>query len=185
MEHVRILRLNKAGNPLGWLSKEQAATLMCLDRIVWSHGAEIINIYGGTRMDGERSVLHLPSIVATKGDHLDRFYATPGVNNWLLFRRDKCICLYCGERFRASELTCDHVIPKMQGGQDIWMNVVAACYRCNHRKGGRTPDEANMPLLAVPFRPNPMEALVLQNRYILADQMEFLSAGFSRNMRPI
>jgi hypothetical protein len=40
-----------------------------------------------------------------------------------------------------------------------------------------------MQLIAVPFRPNKSEYLALANRNILADQMEFLTKGFSNNMR--
>ena len=47
----------------------------------------------------------------------------------------------------------------------------------------RTPEEANMALLGVPYTPNRFEYLYLKNRHILAaDQMDFLSKGF-RNLR--
>ena len=68
----------------------------------------------------------------------------------------------------------DHVMPISRGGKDCWENVVAACFHCNSRKGGRTPQQASMPLLAVPYRPSWVEHLVLSNRNILADQMAFL-----------
>ena len=58
-------------------------------------------------------------------------------------------CAYCGG---AAE-TVDHVVPRSRGGELTWENAVAACLRCNHRKGNRTPDEAGMPLLVVPLRP--------------------------------
>ena len=32
--------------------------------------------------------------------------------------------------------------------------VVAACRRCNHRKGNKTPEEANMSLRKKPMRPD-------------------------------
>src|SRR3546814_6396365 len=66
------------------------------------------------------------------------------------------------------------VMPLSRGGRDIWENVVAACFHCNSRKGGRTPQQASMPLLAVPYRPSWVEHLILSNRNILADQMAFL-----------
>jgi 5-methylcytosine-specific restriction endonuclease McrA len=47
----------------------------------------------------------------------------------------------------------DHVVPRSQGGTTVWDNVVTACRDCNHRKGGRTPDQANMKLLVVPRQP--------------------------------
>ena len=71
-----------------------------------------------------------------------------------------------------------------RGGRDRWSNVVTACRSCNTRKGNRTPEEARMPLLAVPYVPNWAEYLALSNRKILADQMEFLKSQFSGRQMP-
>jgi 5-methylcytosine-specific restriction endonuclease McrA len=91
--------------------------------------------------------------------------------------------MYCGKPFRRSELTRDHVMPQARGGRNTWVNCVAACKSCNNHKGCQTPDEAGMQLIAIPFRPNKSEYLALANRNILADQMAFLTKGFSKNMR--
>ena len=61
-----------------------------------------------------------------------------------VFRRDNFTCQYCGRN--VPKLTIDHVRPKRLGGKHIWTNVVAACPQCNHRKGGRKPEEAHMRL---------------------------------------
>lgn len=68
-----------------------------------------------------------------------------------ILRRDGNRCQYCGTH---EDLTIDHVLPKSRGGADTWENLVAACHRCNHRKGSRTPREADMPLRREPFRPH-------------------------------
>jgi 5-methylcytosine-specific restriction endonuclease McrA len=68
-----------------------------------------------------------------------------------VLRRDRFRCQYCHGR---DKLTIDHVTPKSRGGKDTWENLVAACTRCNNRKGSRTPEEANMRLLRKPFRPS-------------------------------
>jgi 5-methylcytosine-specific restriction endonuclease McrA len=65
----------------------------------------------------------------------------------------------------------------------VWENVVSACLPCNVRKGGRTPAQAAMPLLAVPYRPSWVEHLILSNRHILADQMEFLKSHLPKKPR--
>ncbi|MFZ5605064.1 MAG: HNH endonuclease, partial [Pseudomonadota bacterium] len=77
----------------------------------------------------------------------------------------------------------DHIMPRARGGADTWENVVTACKRCNHHKACRTPEEASMPLLAVPYKPNIFEFTVLANHRILADQMAFLSRGLSERFR--
>lgn len=68
-----------------------------------------------------------------------------------VFLRDKFKCQYCGQHTR--DLTLDHVLPRHRGGPHAWDNVVAACKGCNHRKAGRTPEEARMHLLKEPYRP--------------------------------
>ena len=93
-----------------------------------------------------------------------------------MFARDQQLCLYCGRQYHRGTLTRDHVQPVSKGGRDIWENVVTACFHCNSRKGNRTPQQAGMPLLAVPYRPSWIEHLILSNRNILADQMAFLKA---------
>ena len=60
--------------------------------------------------------------------------------------------------------------------KSLWWGL---CRDCNQEKDARTPEEADMNLLAVPYTPNLAEYLILQNRKILADQMEFLK-GFAR-----
>ena len=70
-----------------------------------------------------------------------------------IFARDKNTCQYCGRRFARSELNLDHVIPRSQGGTSTWENVVCSCHRCNRQKGGRTPAQAKIKLIAQPRKP--------------------------------
>ena len=87
------------------------------------------------------------------------------------------MCLYCGDYLYDCELTRDHVVPVSRGGTDTWENVVTACRLCNSRKVDMSLKEIEaigMRLLAVPYAPNRAEGLILENRNILGDQMEFL-----------
>lgn len=68
-----------------------------------------------------------------------------------VFKRDHHTCQYCGKQPR--DLTIDHVMPLSRGGKDTWENTVAACTRCNRKKGARTPDEAGMALIQKPYEP--------------------------------
>lgn len=81
-----------------------------------------------------------------------------------VFLRDEFCCQYCGERFSTSKLSLDHVVPRSRGGIESWENIVCACVRCNVRKGGRTPTEANMRLLREPKKPARSPLLVRQLR---------------------
>jgi 5-methylcytosine-specific restriction endonuclease McrA len=69
-----------------------------------------------------------------------------------VLERDRHTCQYCSAK--RDQLTLDHVLPRSRGGGDTWENLVAACVRCNVKKGNRTPKEANMSLLTQPRRPH-------------------------------
>jgi 5-methylcytosine-specific restriction endonuclease McrA len=70
-----------------------------------------------------------------------------------IFARDNNQCQFCGKRFPTNELSLDHVVPRSQGGQSTWENIVCACIDCNVRKGGRTPKQAHMSLIRKPDKP--------------------------------
>ena len=78
-----------------------------------------------------------------------------------ILRRDNYRCQYCGEKNKF--LTIDHIIPRHQGGEHSWHNLVAACPACNRRKGGNTPEKANMPLHRQPFEPKPSAQYLFGN----------------------
>jgi 5-methylcytosine-specific restriction endonuclease McrA len=180
-----ILRLDVTGQPVKWIPWQEAVCIYARDRVAWTAGENVFPLYGGqSRLTGERSLIEVNSIIAVKGEYRRKhLYASPPLTNRELFRRDLHTCLYCGREYRESQLTRDHVRPVSRGGQDRWRNVVTACKRCNARKGSRTPEEAHMPLLAIPYVPNLAEYLVLRNRRILGDQMEFLKMQFSNTER--
>jgi len=176
----KVLRLNKAGTPIAWLSWQETATLLVKDQVLWSIGDTVHKVRGGYNSAGVRSELLLPSIIACDGRVAPDAF-TPALSNRLLFARDQQLCMYCGVEHDNKELSRDHVIPTSKGGEDYWTNCVTSCRRCNNRKGNLTPEEANMQLLAVPFAPNRYEFFYLSNRDVLTDQMEFLKARFSTN----
>ncbi|MEM8946175.1 MAG: HNH endonuclease [Planctomycetota bacterium] len=101
------------------------------------------------------------------------------LNRRNIFARDANRCQYCGKKFPTSELSLDHVIPTCLGGGASWENLVCACVRCNVRKGGRTPKQANMKLICKPERPkrSPMLTIKLGNpKY--ASWKTFLDAAY-------
>ena len=91
-----------------------------------------------------------------------------------VFRRDGFVCQYCGKR--TPDLTIDHILPRHLGGKHIWPNVVTACPACNHRKGGRTIEDAGMHLLRLPSEP-PSSAQYIFGRHLeeYNDWAEFLA----------
>jgi len=184
----QVLRTDVAGMPLEWVGYQDAVRLITLDQVSDSLGRTLYRIRGGVNaLSGCRSVVEVNAIIASHGRHphahLFAHSYTPPLSNKALFRRDQSLCLYCGERFPSALLSRDHVKPLSQGGVDTWGNVVTACKRCNNHKAGRTPEQAGLQLLAIPFTPTHAEYVYLQGRRILADQMDFLLAHFPRNSR--
>lgn len=175
-----ILKLDAGGLPVGWIHWQTAVTLYARKRVCWEAGEERFAIAGGINArTGERSHFDIGSIIAV-ADRSKRYTrGIPLLTNRTLFQRDHNLCLYCGEQFNPAHLTRDHIMPVSRGGETTWENCVTACRDCNQEKDARTPEEADMKLLAVPYTPNLAEYLILQNRKILADQMEFLK-GFAR-----
>lgn len=184
--HPWILTLDANGVPHRWVSWQHAVFYHSKDLVAWVAGSHEFEIRGGiNRMTGEQSFIRTNSIIAIKGrSHAHKLQmAVPPLNNRELFHRDRSICAYCGGDFSAQKLTRDHILPVSQGGRDLWMNVVTCCRPCNQRKSGRTPEQAHMQLLYAPYVPNKAEYLILSNRNILVDQMDFLSQHVNANSR--
>lgn len=181
---TRILQLDVNGQPNAWCGWQDAVTYHAKGLVSWSLGEVAMTAHGGNnRFTGEQSVIKTSSIIAVKGDGHKRRHRQPALNNTELFRRDRCTCAYCGKTFSEHRLTREHIIPTSKGGQDIWMNVVSACGHCNQKKDCKSLEEAGMELLYLPYIPSRAEHLILANRNILADQMEFLMAFVPANSR--
>jgi len=180
-----ILTLDNGGRPIDWLNWQDVVNLYVREQIAWTASETTIRVFGGiSQLTGLQSYLDLNTIIAVKGANAKHLHnVTPTLTNRALFERDRHTCLYCGDSFKHSLLTRDHVTPKAKGGKDVWKNVITACKACNVKKGCRTPSEARMPLLALPYTPNHAEAMILANRRILADQMDFLRAHVPHDRR--
>ncbi len=180
-----ILRLDVSGQPVEWLSWQEATCLYARDLVAWTLGERIRTVRGGiSRLTGVQSAIGLHSIIACSGCMARKRRPVPPLTNRALFRRDRHLCMYCALKLPERELTRDHIVPRSRGGLDQWTNVVSACKRCNQRKGNRLPEESAMEVIAVPYQPNVAEWLALINSdRIRGDQMEFLRSQFSPHSR--
>lgn len=178
-----ILRLDAGGLPQDWISVEDAASLIVRGSVGWTSGEPCAVLHGGTSMaTGTQSLLEIPPVIAADNVGL-ALNKAPAYCRSTLFRRDESTCLYCGERFRVSELTMDHILPRSRGGPLTFDNAATACFLCNHIKASRTPEEANMPLLHDPFIPTRAEYLYLMNAQRLPAQEEYLRQQFRNKGR--
>ncbi|MCK4559994.1 MAG: HNH endonuclease [Calditrichia bacterium] len=60
-------------------------------------------------------------------------------SQWWKNKIARGICHYCGEKFKSSELTMDHVVPISRGGKSTKGNIVPCCKECNNKKKYMTP----------------------------------------------
>lgn len=140
-----VLQLNADGRPLEILTIEQAVCLV-LDNKAIPMVEECYAVKGASQ------TVQVPTVIQTT------FYVRvpPREMSWSkrgVILRDDFVCAYCGNKLKFKTATVDHVIPKAQGGKDIWTNTVCACFRCNQKKGNKTPKQAGMPLLFQPKKP--------------------------------
>ena len=149
----RVLVLNATYEPLNVVSVRRAVILLLKDK------AELVEATDA-RLRAMSVTLPMPSVIRLVAYvRLPHRMVLP-VTRRTVLARDNEICQYCGGMPGRNDLTIDHVLPRSRGGETTWNNVVAACMRCNQRKGNRTPEEANMPLLSRPAQPR-YAALVL------------------------
>ena len=130
------LLLNSTFIPLRIVSWKKAMILMALRKVevVEEYNKEIHTVSLSIRLP---SVIRLLRFVRPRDQEI-RF------TRYNIYLRDKGRCQYCGHQFNMRDLTYDHVTPRAMGGTATWENIVTCCRSCNLRKGGRTPQEAEM-----------------------------------------
>ncbi|MEY4748251.1 MAG: hypothetical protein RIQ60_465 [Pseudomonadota bacterium] len=184
--HCHVLRLDIQGTPQAWITLEQAALHVATGSVAWVDGSgPLARLRGGYNVvRGRQSVIDIHPIMALAGrPRVNLFDVVPTFTRAKLFRRDRMTCAYCGLRYTEHSLSCDHIVPQSRGGRWTWMNLVTACGACNGRKADRTPEQAGMPLLYLPYVPSRFEDFLLEGRHIRADVHEWLAARLPKASR--
>jgi 5-methylcytosine-specific restriction endonuclease McrA len=168
-----VLVLNSNYEPLNICAARRAVVL------VLGGKAEVLE-HNGHDIITPSQVLRAPSVIRLA--HLvKRPLPQVKLSRREIFRRDNYTCQYCGNHY--NDLTLDHVVPRHRGGAHTWENLVSACRQCNHRKGGRTPDEARMKLRKQPYRPHAGPYYAIERRLRDGEYEEwrkFLPTSFGR-----
>ena len=184
--HSQVLQLDIQGTPQAWITVDHAALHVATGSVAWVDGdGPLRTLRGGWNVhQGRQSLLVVHPIIALSGAaKVNLFDVAPAVSKEKLFRRDRFTCAYCGQLFAERHLQCEHIVPESRGGGWTWMNLVSACAACNGRKANRTPEEARMRLLYLPYVPSRFEAFLLEGRHIRADVHEWLAARLPKASR--
>ena len=127
--------------PLSVISWQHAIKLMYLKKVT------VIETYPDWIIRSERLAINVPSVCVTK--EYFNYKRAVKFSRGNMYLRDLYTCQYCGEVFPSSNLTIDHVIPRMMGGKTNFDNCVTSCKPCNHKKGSKL-----MKPLREPYKPD-------------------------------
>lgn len=144
------LVLNASYEPLGVVAVRRAVVLVLSEKAVVVECGLLV-------LHSERQAITAPSVV-----RLRRYVRVPyrrmvPLSRRAVMDRDRHLCAYCAGRAD----TIDHVLPRSRGGRHEWVNVVAACASCNHRKGDRLLAELGWQLPRPPAEPPAAVAMVV------------------------
>jgi len=144
MNEIAVLVLNYTYEPLHFTNAKRAITLLL------SGKAESVETSPRVVRSPSRS-FNLPAVIRLAVYIRKPVLERVAFNKKNILRRDGYTCQYCNRR--GERLTVDHIVPRSRGGETSWTNVVAACLRCNLKKGNRLLDESGMRLSRDPVHP--------------------------------
>lgn len=143
---MRTLLLDSTFFPVRVISWQKAIILLITGR------AEVVDVYEDKQIRSVSQSFTLPKILRLYNKHKSKRNVKFSRNN--VYLRDNYKCQYCYQKFPASNLTFDHVMPASRGGETSWKNVVTCCVSCNTKKAAKTPQEAGMKLYKKPVMPD-------------------------------
>jgi len=144
-EPMKALKLDATYRPIEVIDAIEALVLCIIGK------AKALETYT-KEISSPSKVFKIPAVIVLK--NIVRYQFTGIIcNKQNVFWRDQNTCQYCSKKFSAEYLTVDHVLPKSRGGKKSWTNLVAACKKCNQKKGCRTPQECDMIPIRKPTKP--------------------------------
>lgn len=147
------LMLSRGYEPIAKVTWQRAITLL------YSNKAEVVDVYSEWTVHSASMEFQVPSVIRNL-EGVRRRHKDLRLSRKNIYARDNGQCQYCGKNVPENEFTYDHVIPRTQGGQSTWRNLVVCCVPCNQWKGGRTPAQAKMKLRSLPVKPKVLPELM-------------------------
>ena len=140
----KVLVLNQSYEPLMVINAKRAIVLIIKEKV------KMLEKYSENIRSVQNS-FDLPSVIRLNF-YVHLKYKDIVLNRRNILKRDEYRCQYCAKQ--ATPLTLDHIVPKNKGGKDSWENLVAACSKCNTRKGDTLLKHMDMKLLKKPRKPS-------------------------------
>tara|TARA_R100000008_G_C3580999_1_gene168504 strand:+ start:1020 stop:1520 length:501 start_codon:yes stop_codon:yes gene_type:complete len=146
MENIGVLKLDSSFKPIEIISWEEAVVL------TWLKKAWAVE-YTDKWVHSAKKAFQIPSVIVLFRYIDEKFFTLPCTRK-NIFLRDENRCQYCAKRFRDTDLTIDHVVPRSKGGLSKWNNVVAACKPCNQKKRDFLIENSPVALIRKPKKPS-------------------------------
>ena len=140
----KVLVLNQSYEPLMVINAKRAIILVIKEKV------EMLEKYKESIRSISRQ-FDLPSVIKLNF-YVHLKYKDIVLTRRNLLKRDNYRCQYCKKPKKP--LTIDHIIPKNKGGKDTWENLVAACVKCNTKKGDSLLKNIGMELIKNPRKPS-------------------------------
>lgn len=138
-----VLLLNADAQPLSLLPLSTISWQTAI-KAVFADRVKVLKNHEDIFLRSPTIKVPMPSVVM-----LHRYHKLPSKAKFTrrnVYIRDKFNCQYCGDRFVWTDLTIDHVVPRVHGGKTSWTNCVSACPTCNTRKGQRLIEPIREPV---------------------------------------
>lgn len=152
------LILNKDGNPLSIVPLSVVSWQVAI-RLAYQEKVYVMHTYDNWVVRSPSTTMFVPSVVITS-DYI-KWNRQVKYNRTNIFLRDNFTCQLCGAKPHASQLTLDHVVPRVHGGKTNWTNIVTACKECNHGKG----DNRKIVPKKMPTKPGYYELMARRMQY--------------------
>lgn len=137
---LKTLVLNADGMPLStWplsiIPAQEAVSALWRDR------AYSVADWEDAFFRSPSTTIPVPKVIALR--HYANVFGEPKFCRRSILLRDEWTCQYCGVQLPSEQLTFDHVIPRANGGQTTWLNILTACMDCNAKKAANPVNWSN------------------------------------------
>jgi len=105
-------------------------------KMAYLGSVDILETYSDWAVHSPSITISVPSVIVNR--KFLKKKTSVRFSRGTLLLRDNFTCQYCHDHLSLSQMTIDHVVPRVRGGTTKWENVVSSCYSCNSIKGHRT-----------------------------------------------
>ncbi len=139
-------------HPLSTINWADVIWLIAKGELTGIPRINVIDVYPGVYISTGNRKFELPSVVSQR--QMIPWPDQVPLTRFNILLRDNFTCQYTGIKMDPKDLNFDHVIPKSQGGESTWTNLVTCNKSINSFKANKTPKQAGLKLIRQPLEPS-------------------------------